>query len=52
MNCEDFGENLCRKVGDDRQKDCYAGCDNTDNIDADIEKIYSGIIMKRNTAIV
>ena len=48
----DLAENLCRKVGDDRQRDCYASCDNTDNIDVDIAKMYSGMIMKRNTAIV
>ena len=34
---EDFGENRCRKVGDDRQKDCYAGCDDDRNDNVDYE---------------
>ena len=29
---EDFGKNWCREVGDDRQQDCYAGCDD-DHVD-------------------
>ena len=27
---KDFGENRGREVGDDRQDDCYAGCENDD----------------------
>ena len=30
---EDLGENRCREVGDDRQDDCYAGCDDDENVD-------------------
>ena len=30
---KDFGENRCREEGDDGQEDCYAGCDDTDDVD-------------------
>ena len=32
---EDFGENRRWEVGDDRQEDCYAGCDD-DHYDVDM----------------
>ena len=43
---KDFGEDRCREEGDDRQEDCYAGCDDNDYVDVDIAKKI-GTVVKR-----
>ena len=50
---KDFGEDRCREEGDDRQEDCYDGCDDdrNDNIDYDEicshKHIYTYVIKKQ-----
>ena len=44
---KDFGENLCREEGDDGQEDCYASCDNND--DVDYGQLYNRKKMKERT---